>query len=81
MIICIVHGLIDEKYVSEMVANGMLFGFGYEGEPASFGVHKGNVWAAPKYAWDTDASFNNAMRKWVDNMVNVANGKYPNQIN
>lgn len=73
--------MLDEKYVSEMVADGKLFGFGYEGNPLSFSEHEGNVWAAPKYAWDTDNSLNNVMAKWVDNMVEATNKKFPNRVN
>ncbi len=80
MLISVVHELFDEKLVLDMVNDGRLFGFGFEAEPASFNKYEGNVWAAPAYAWVTDGSMNNSMEKWVDNMVDAAQGSYPNRI-
>jgi phosphoglycerate dehydrogenase-like enzyme len=73
--------LKNEDKVIELVNSGMIFGYGFEAEPKSFGNYEGNIWAAPAYAWVTDGSMNNVMTKWVDNMVNAANGKFPNRVN
>jgi glycerate dehydrogenase len=81
MIISVVHGLFDEKLVLDMVSSGDLYGFGYEAEPETFGQHDGNVWAAPAYAWTTDTSMANSMNKWVENMVQAAEGSFPNRVN
>lgn len=81
MFISVVHELFDEQLVLNMVKDGKLFGFGFEASPASFEKYEGNVWAAPAYAWVTDGSMNNSMTKWVENMIDAANGKFPNKVN
>lgn len=79
--ISVVHELFDEQLILNMVKDGKLFGFGYEAKPATFMEHEGNVWAAPAYAWVTDGSMANSMEKWIENMVDAANGKFPNKVN
>jgi phosphoglycerate dehydrogenase-like enzyme len=81
MFISVVHELFDEQLILNMVKNGKLFGFGYEASPSTFSTHVGNVWAAPAYAWVTDGSMANSMTKWVENMVDATNGKFPNKVN
>ena len=81
VLVDIAHGLFDQELVLDMVANGNLFGYGFEGKPNEFAKFKGNVWAAPSYAWATDSSMNNSMTKWVENMVDAAKGKFPNRVN
>lgn len=81
MFISVVHELFDEELILNMVKDGKLFGFGYEASPATFSTHVGNVWAAPAYAWVTDGSMANSMTKWVENMVDATNGKFPNKVN
>jgi lactate dehydrogenase-like 2-hydroxyacid dehydrogenase len=79
--ISIVHGLFDQQVVLDMVKSSKLFGFGFEAGPASFDKYEGNVFAAPAYAWVTDGSMMNSMTKWVENMVNAAQNKFPNRVN
>jgi len=81
ILVSVVHDLFDEQIVLEMIRKGKLFGFGFEGEPGEFIEHQGNVWAAPAYAWTTDGSMNNAMVKWVENMINAAQSNFPNKVN
>lgn len=81
MLVSVAHEMFDEQLVLDMVKGGKLFGFGFEASPASFDQYEGNVWAAPAYAWVTDGSMNNSVDKWVENMVNAANGKFPNRVN
>lgn len=81
MFISVVHELFDEQLILNMVKDDKLFGFGYEASPATFSTHVGNVWAAPAYAWVTDGSMANSMNKWVENMVDATNGKFPNKVN
>lgn len=81
ILISVVHKLFNQELVADMVKNGELFGFGFEASPASFDKYEGNVWAAPAYAWAADSTMNNSMEKWVENMVNAANGKFPNKVN
>jgi glycerate dehydrogenase len=73
--------LKNKDKIIELVNNGKIFGYGFEAEPNSFDKYEGNVWAVPAYAWVTDGSMNNVMTKWVENMVNAANGKFPNKVN
>lgn len=71
----------QQEKILNMIQEGKLFGYGFEAKPESFGSYKGNVWAAPAYAWATDQTMYNAMVKWVQNMVDAANGEFPNQVN
>jgi len=80
---------IDELYsdalfplqaVLKMVKDGSLYGFGFEALPASFNSYKGNVWAAPAYAWNTDASHHNTITAWVADMVKAAHGEFPHRV-
>lgn len=80
MVVDIAHGF-KKELILDMVASGKLWGYGFEAEPNNFGKYKGNVWAAPAYAWATDMSMHNCMKKWVDNMIDAANGKFPNKVN
>jgi lactate dehydrogenase-like 2-hydroxyacid dehydrogenase len=79
--ISIVHDMFNQELVLELVKTNKLFGFGFEAEPKIFDNFKGNVWAAPAYGWATDSTMHNSMVKWVDNMVNAVDGKFPNRIN
>ena len=72
--------LENKDKVAELVKDGKIFGYGFEAKPGSFDKYEGNVWAAPAYAWVTDGSMNNVMTKWVENMVDAANGKFPNKV-
>lgn len=73
--------LKNKDKIAALVKDGKIFGYGFEADPNSFGKYEGNVWAAPAYAWVTDGSMNNVITKWVENMVDAANGKYPNKVN
>jgi phosphoglycerate dehydrogenase-like enzyme len=73
--------LKNSERIIELVKEGKIFGYGFEAKPSSFDKYEGNVWAAPAYAWVTDGSMNNVMTKWVENMINAANGKFPNKVN
>lgn len=81
MFISIVHELFNQKLILDMVKDDKLFGFGFEAEPQTFNNFEGNVWAAPAYGWTTDSSMANSMTMWVENIVNAAEGKFPNRIN
>jgi lactate dehydrogenase-like 2-hydroxyacid dehydrogenase len=79
--ISIVHGLFDEQTIIDMVQENKLFGFGFEADPASFSNYDGNIFAAPAYAWATNGSMNNSMTKWIENMVNAGESKFPTKVN
>jgi phosphoglycerate dehydrogenase-like enzyme len=81
IMVSLVHGLFDELLVLEMVRKKKIFGFGLEAKPGSFKKFDGNVWGAPAYAWNTWETMERAMTRIVNNMVNAAEGKYPNQVN
>jgi phosphoglycerate dehydrogenase-like enzyme len=81
ILIDITHSMFDHKLILEMVANGKLYGYGFEAGPGEFTSYVGNVWAAPSYAWDTDNSFDNCIAKVVSNLLASAKGDYPNRIN
>jgi phosphoglycerate dehydrogenase-like enzyme len=81
IIVDIAHGLFDQKKVLSMVANGDLFGYGFEGEPNEFTKFEGNVWAAPSYAWATYESMHNSVVLWIDNMLSAAKKEFPTRVN
>lgn len=81
MIVDVVHCMFNHQLVLDMVANGKLYGYGFEGEPGEFTAFKGNVWAAPAYAWVTEESMYNCVVKLVDNIVDAIKGKFPTQVN
>lgn len=81
IIVTIAHELFDEDKAVKMVENGELFGLALEGEPESFSNYKGNVWAAPAYAWATDQSMLNSLSLWIDNMIDASKNQYPNRVN
>ncbi len=81
IIVDVVENLFDVDYVLHKVADGKLFGFGFEAPPASFTKYSGNVWAAPAYAWVTDSSMSATVALSIENIVNAASGKFPNRVN
>ena len=81
MLVDIAHGLFDQDKVLSMIAEGNLFGYGFEGKPGDFKKYEGNVWAAPAYAWTTYESMHNSIVLLIDNMVSAANKEFPNRIN
>jgi phosphoglycerate dehydrogenase-like enzyme len=81
ILVDIAHGLFNQELVLDMVANGKIFGYGFEGKPAEFSKFEGNVWAAPSYAWTTFESMHNSVVLWVDNMVSATKNEFPNRIN
>jgi len=81
MIISIVHNLYNHEMVISKVLEGSLYGYGFEDKPESFAKHKGNIWAAPTYAWCTNTSLRNLMDSFVQAIVDAAQGRYPNKVN
>ncbi len=81
MIIDIIELDDNKATILSMIKAGKLFGYAFEAKPSAFEKYEGNVWAAPAYAWVTDGSMDNAMTKWVDNMVKAVQGEFPNKIN
>lgn len=79
--ISVVHKYYNHNMLLDMVEKGTLFGYAFEADPASFSNFKGNVWAAPAYAWCTDGSTRNSMDMFVVSIVNAVQGKYPNRVN
>lgn len=80
ILVGIEHHLYDGDVVLDMVKQGKLYGYGFEAAPKSFDKYEGNVWAAPAYGWATDTTMNNAMTKWIENMVQASKGQFPNMI-
>ncbi len=81
MLVSIEHHLFDYKYAIELAETKKIFGFAFEDQPGSFNNYKGNVWAAPAYAWATKETMQNAMTKWIENMVYAVSGEFPNRVN
>lgn len=81
MLVSIDHHLFDYKYAIELAQQQKIFGFAFEDAPKSFSNYKGNVWAAPAYAWATKETMHNALIHLVDNIVRASNGEFPNRVN
>jgi lactate dehydrogenase-like 2-hydroxyacid dehydrogenase len=81
MLVAIEHHLFNVDVALKMVEQNKLFGFGFEADPELFKTFKGNVWAAPAYAWATDQTMQNAVVKWVQNMADAARGEFPYRVN
>lgn len=81
IVVDIVHAMFNSDLLLEMVEKGDLFGYGFEAEPKEFAKFKGNVWAAPAYAWATYESMYNSVAKLVDNIVNASKGEFPTRVN
>lgn len=81
ILVDIASGLFNQELALKMIEEDELFGYGFEGKPEAFGAYKGNVWAAPAYAWTTYESMYNSESKLIDNIISAANGKFPNKIN
>lgn len=81
ILVDIAHGLFSQEKILDMVANGDLFGYGFEGKPKEFVQFEGNVWAAPAFAWTTFESMHNSVVLWTDNMVSATKNEFPNRVN
>ncbi len=81
ILVDIAHGLFSQDKIASMVAEGKLFGYGFEGKPSEFAKFEGNVWSAPAYAWATSGSLNNSETFLIDNIVSASRGEFPTRIN
>jgi len=81
MVVDIVGHMLNHQLLLDMVASGDLYGYGFEGEPTVFAKLKGNVWAAPAYAWATYESMYNCVAKLVDNIVSANKNEFPTRVN
>lgn len=81
MLVDIAHGMFDQELILKMVADGDIFGYGFEAKAGEFTNFEGNVWAAPAYAWTTAESMHNSVVLWTDNMVSASKGEFPNRVN
>lgn len=81
MVVDIVHAVFNHQLLLDMVADGDLYGYGFEGEPKDFATFEGNVWAAPAYAWATYESMYNSVAKLIENIISAAKGEFPNRVN
>jgi lactate dehydrogenase-like 2-hydroxyacid dehydrogenase len=78
----IMHNNEHHDTLVEKVTNGNLGGYGFE-DPKSnnFKGYKGNIWAAPAYAWCTNETMAKAMDLFVEAIHNAAKGQYVNRVN
>lgn len=76
---------LDEIYnhqlVLKMVANGKIWGYGFESKKPIFEKLKGNVWAGPEMAWCTNDSFRKNGEQWTENILNAVENKHVNRVN
>lgn len=81
ILVDIALGFFNQEKILDMIANGDLFGYGFEGKPNEFTKFEGNVWAAPAYAWTTSESMHNSVVLWTDNMVSATKDEFPTRVN
>jgi lactate dehydrogenase-like 2-hydroxyacid dehydrogenase len=76
------HNVRQHKQLLLKVGDGRLAGYSFEEKnPNSFDKYKGNIWAAPAYAWCTDQTMDNMMDKLVEAICLASRGEYPNRVN
>jgi lactate dehydrogenase-like 2-hydroxyacid dehydrogenase len=81
ILVDIAHGLLNQELALKMIEDNKLFGYGFEGEPKKFSEFKGNIWAAPAYAWTTYESMYNSESKLIDNIIASKDSAFPTRIN
>lgn len=81
ILVDIAHGMFDQEKILDMVSKGELFGYGFEAKPNEFAKYKGNVWAAPAYAWTTYESMYNSVVLQIDNIISAVRKEFPNRVN
>ncbi len=76
-----IHNVYNHDLILERVANGDLYGYGFEDEKAKNEDFEGNVWAGPELAWCTKDSFKKNAQQWLEGIRDAVSGKYPNRVN
>lgn len=67
-----VKELFDEPYVISRVEQGLLGGYGFEGDNAKDVHSTANVWGVPPIAWYTTDSLTNLVEGWVHSVIDAA---------
>lgn len=81
ILVDIAHTFFNETKIAKMLEDGLLFGYGFEAKPKEFNSFKGNVWAAPAYAWTTYDSMYNSEVLQVENIILATKNEFPNRVN
>ncbi len=79
--VSIVHRIYNHDLLVEMVNTDKLFGYGFESGTPVFDQYQGNIWGGPELAWCTVDSFKRNAEVWVNQVIEAANGNYPNKVN
>lgn len=77
----VIHNVYSHDLLLQMVADGNLYGYGFEESKPAMDKHKGNVWAGPELAWCTEDSMRKNAEQWVEGIINAAKGEFTNQVN
>lgn len=81
MFISDIHNVYNHNLILEMVADGKLYGYGFEDSKAKIEDFRGNVWAGPELAWCTQDSMRKNAEQWLKGILEAVKGNYGNQVN
>jgi phosphoglycerate dehydrogenase-like enzyme len=81
MFVSDIHNVYNHDLILQMVADGNLYGYGFEDKKVNMSDFKGNVWAGPSLAWCTEDSMRKNGQQWMETIINASIGDYTNRIN
>jgi phosphoglycerate dehydrogenase-like enzyme len=76
-----IHHIYNHDLLLRRVAEGKLWGYGFEENNPNFTAYAGNIWAGPALAWCTEESMRENARQWTEAILQAARGEFPNRIN
>lgn len=77
----VIHNVYNHDLLLQMVADGNLYGYGFEESKPTMNKHQGNVWAGPEFAWCTEDSMRKNAKQWIEGIIKATNGNFTNQVN
>lgn len=76
-----IHHIYNHDLLLKRVAEGLLWGYGFEENNPSPEKYQGNVFAGPALAWCTEESMRENARQWVGAICASARGEFKNLVN
>jgi len=77
----VIHSVYNHDLLVDMVKQGKLFGYGFEGSKPAMQDFEGNIWAGPELAWCTKDSVTKNAQQWLEAMIQAVHGNYANRVN
>lgn len=81
MFVSVVHEIYNHELLLTLAGQGKIFGYAFEEQKGQFLSYKGNVWGGPEMAWYTEESVKKNAEQWLEGILNVVKGKFPNKVN